>query len=167
MTEGRHRTSGQKCPIPNGAFFYARSLSGIRKRGATVRYPRGFCGTGFAQFLSAVTKILLCSDNQILIRSLYGMLRDEGYVVDVAEHPSVAVQMSFAGDYSAVIMDSEPFGLSVEDAVRIIKTVLPGIIAIIVGTDTAGPDVLSLEAPIDLEQFKRTIRRINRTQSIH
>lgn len=95
------------------------------------------------------------------------MLRDEGYIVDVTEHPSVAVQMSFSGDHTAVIMDSEPFGLSVEDAVRIIKTIVPGILAIIIGSDTAGTDALSIEAPIDLEQFKRTIHSIGRTQSIH
>lgn len=95
------------------------------------------------------------------------MLRDEGYGVDVAEHPSAAVQMSFNGDHTAVIMDSEPFGLSVEDAVRIIKTVVPGILAIIIGSETAGTDALSIEAPIDLEQFKRTIRSISRAHSIH
>jgi len=112
-------------------------------------------------------RVLLCSNNQILCRSLYGMLRDEGYEVDLAEHPSTAVQMSFGRDYAAVIMDSEPFGLSVEDAVKIIKTVLPGIVAIIIGGDSGGHDVLSLEAPIDLEQFRRTINGIGRMQRIH
>ena len=116
---------------------------------------------------TAVFNILLCSNNQILLKSLYGMLRDEGYGVEVAEHPSVAVQMSFSAFYDAIIMDSEPFGLSVEDAVRIIKSVLPGIVVIIVGCDSPGTDVLSIEAPLDLENFKRTIRSIGRTQSIH
>jgi DNA-binding response OmpR family regulator len=107
-----------------------------------------------------VTEILLCSNNPILAKSLLGILRDEGYNVDVAEYPAMAVQMALARRYTAAIMDPEPFGLSVEDAIRIIKTVQPGMVVIFVGYDKLGADVLSLEAPIDLEEFKRTIQGI-------
>jgi DNA-binding response OmpR family regulator len=113
-----------------------------------------------------MTEILLCSNNPILAKSLFGILRDEGYIVDIADHPAMAVQMAFKKEYVAAIMDPEPFGLSVEDAVRIIKTVQPEILVIFVGHDKLGADVLSIEAPIDLEEFKRTIQGIRRSRTI-
>ncbi len=112
-------------------------------------------------------KTLLCSNNPILVRSLYAILRDEGCDVDTAEHPSLAVQMAFKKNYSALVIDSEPFGLSVEDAIKIIKTILPSIVIILVGYDSLETDVLSIEAPIDLDQFKRTVRSIGKPYSIH
>jgi DNA-binding NtrC family response regulator len=105
---------------------------------------------------------LLCSNNPILLRSLYSILRDEGYGVDSADHPSHAVQMAFKKSYSALIIDSEPFGLSVEDAIKIIKTIQPAIVVIFVGYDNLETDVLSIDAPIDLEQFKRAVHSIGR-----
>ncbi len=110
---------------------------------------------------------LLCSNNPILVRSLYGILRDEGYCVDTADHPSLAVQMAFKKNYAALIIDSEPFGLSVEDAIRIIKTVLPAIVVILVGYDSLESDVLSIEAPLDLEQFKRAVHHIGTLNISH
>jgi DNA-binding NtrC family response regulator len=108
----------------------------------------------------AVTEILLCSNNPILARSLHGILRDEGYSVDIADYPAVAAQMVFMKRYTAAIMDPEPFGLSVEDAIGIIKTVQPEMLVIFAGHDKLGADVLSIEAPIDLEEFKKTIQGI-------
>jgi DNA-binding response OmpR family regulator len=110
---------------------------------------------------------LLCSNNPILVKSLYSILRDEGYGVDTADHPSVAVQMTLRKNYTALIIDSEPFGLSVEDATRIIKTILPGIVVIIIGYDSLETDILSIEAPIDLEQFRKTVHRIGRMHVAH
>ena len=70
--------------------------------------------------------IILCSSNPILIKSLYAILRDEGYNVDTVDRPALAVQKVLFGLYDVLIVDSEPFGLSAEDAVRIIRTVAPG-----------------------------------------
>ncbi len=113
-----------------------------------------------------MTGILLCSNNPILAKSLYGILRDEGYDVDIADHPATAVRMVLRRRFAAVIMDPEPFGLSIEDAIQIIKAVQPEILVIFVGYDKLGSDVLSIEAPIDLEEFKRTIQSIPRLDSI-
>ena len=110
---------------------------------------------------------LLCSNNPILAKSLYAILRDEGYSVDTADHPSIAVQMSLKKKYAALVIDSEPFGLSVQDAIKIIRTLLPEIVVIFVGYDTLDTDVLRVEAPIDLEQFKRAVHCLSRMHSIH
>jgi DNA-binding response OmpR family regulator len=94
------------------------------------------------------------------VKSLHGILRDEGYVVDIADHPAMAVQRVFEKGYAAAIMDPEPFGLPVEDAIRIIKTVRPEMLVIFVGYDNLAADVLSIEAPVDIEEFRRTIQDI-------
>jgi DNA-binding NtrC family response regulator len=107
-----------------------------------------------------VNGILLCSHDPILIKSLYGLLRDEGHEVDIADHPADAVQLIFRNRYSAVIIEPEPFGLSIKDAVQIIKTVQPGIIVIFVGFDKLGIDVLNIDVPVDLEKFKKMIRDV-------
>ncbi len=107
-------------------------------------------------------EILLCTHNPMLIKNVYGILRDEGFGVEVVDHSAQAVQRVFQGSYIAVIIDSESFGLSAEDAVQIIKSVSPGIVVICVGLAKVGSDVLSMNLPVDLEEFKRAIRDVRR-----
>jgi DNA-binding NtrC family response regulator len=104
-------------------------------------------------------KILLCSGNPILIKSLYGVLRDDGHDVDIIEHPALAVQKVMAGGYGMMIVDSEPFGLSAEDAVQIIKSTMPDLPVLYVGSGEHGT-VPAVDAPVDLEKFKRTVHSI-------
>lgn len=106
-----------------------------------------------------MTEILLCSSNPLLIKSLYGILRDEGYTTEIADHPALAVEMAFRKKYRALIIDPEPFGLPVEDAVNIIKTVHPEILVIFIGCDTLEMDALSIEIPVDLEEFKQALSK--------
>jgi DNA-binding response OmpR family regulator len=100
--------------------------------------------------------IILCSSNPMLIKSLYGVLRDEGYNVETVEHPAFAVQMVMHRSYDFIIIDSEPFGLSAEDAAQIIKTVKPDVPVLFVGGSgkEQAPDA---RTPIDLEELRRTI----------
>jgi DNA-binding NtrC family response regulator len=104
-------------------------------------------------------KILLCSSNPILIKSLYSMLRDEGYAVETVEHPALAIRTVMGGRYGMMIVDSEPFGLSAEDAVRIIKSLMPGFPVLYVGSGEYRPSP-AVETPLDLEDFKRTVHSI-------
>lgn len=111
--------------------------------------------------------ILLCSHNPILVKSLYGILRDEGYSVDVAEHPSQAVHMVMGKSFSSVIIDPEPFGLSVDDAVKIIRSVAPETLVIFVGNDSPETETLSIEVPINLLEFRKAIKTLHRIQHVH
>jgi DNA-binding NtrC family response regulator len=103
--------------------------------------------------------IILCSSNPILIKSLYSMLRDDGYQVDTIEHPAQAVQMVMRRHYHCVIVDSEPFGLSAEDAAKIIKAVAPLMPILFIGDDSIDTHKHAGHTAIDLEEFKRTIQR--------
>jgi CheY-like chemotaxis protein len=102
-------------------------------------------------------EIILCSSNPILIKNLYCILRDEGYSVETVEHPALAVQMVMLRQYDFIVVDSEPFGLSAEDAVQIIKTVVPDMHVLFVGKNYGEEYAQAVETPIDLEEFKRTI----------
>jgi len=104
--------------------------------------------------------LILCSSNPILIKSLYSMLRDDGYTVDTIEHPAHAVQMVMRRHYHCVIVDSEPFGLSAGDAAKILKTVAPLMPILFVGNDGIDAHAQAVTNPIDLEAFRQTIRGI-------
>lgn len=106
---------------------------------------------------------ILCSSNPILIKSLYGILRDEGYAVDTIEHPARAVQMVMRSEYNLIIIDSEPFGLSAEDAVQIIKAVAPNIPILFVGSCQDNELAQAVVPPLDLEKFKQTVHSITIT----
>jgi DNA-binding response OmpR family regulator len=106
-------------------------------------------------------RILLCSSNPILIKSLYGILRDEGHSVETIEHPVLAVQLVMNQEYDVLIIDSEPFGLSAEDAAEIVRTVAPGVSILFVGKGEEKGRVQAVETPVDLEDFKRTIHNIS------
>jgi DNA-binding NtrC family response regulator len=101
--------------------------------------------------------IILSSDNPLMIKSLYGVLRDEGYNVEMVEHPALAVQKILRGKYDLIIVDSEPFGLSAEDAVQIIKTLVPDMPVLIVGRGRIKQYETTVETPLDLEDFKRMV----------
>jgi DNA-binding NtrC family response regulator len=94
-----------------------------------------------------------------LIKNLYGMLRDDGYQVETIEHPAQAVQMVMRRHYHCVIVDSEPFGLSAEDAAKIIKAVAPLMPILFIGDDCSDTHTHSQDVPavIDLEAFRRSI----------
>ncbi len=96
----------------------------------------------------------------MLIKSLYGMLRDEGFTVDMAEHLSQAVHMIMEKKYDGVIIEAGPFGLQAEDAVRIIRVVSPGLPVLVTGKSCCAAEALNIEAPVDLEEFKQAIHAI-------
>jgi DNA-binding NtrC family response regulator len=104
--------------------------------------------------------IILCSSNPILIKSLYSMLRDDGYNVETIEHPAQAVQMVMRRHYNCVFVDSEPFGLSAEDAAKIIKAVSPLLPILFVGDDRIDTHAQAVKTVIDLEAIRRTIHSI-------
>jgi DNA-binding NtrC family response regulator len=101
--------------------------------------------------------IILCSSNPLMIKSLYGVLRDEGHNVETVEHPALAVQKVLLQSYDLIIVDSEPFGLSAEDAVHIIKTVAPDMPVLCLGCGRTKHHEAAVDTPLDLEDFKRMI----------
>jgi DNA-binding response OmpR family regulator len=101
-----------------------------------------------------MASILLCSSNPILVKSLYGVLRDEGYIVEIVEHPSLAVRKVLMGRYDFVIVDADPFGLPAEDAAQIIRSVAAEMPIIVLDDGRRG------RQPLDLAELTRTIHSI-------
>lgn len=118
------------------------------------------CGTANARIHFVVKKIILCSSNPILVKSLYGMLRDEGHTVETIEHPAFAVQMIMHKAWDVVIIDSEPFGLSGEDAAEIIRSFAPATGVVFIGKAGRRSSGVTETPPLDLEEFKKTIHRL-------
>ena len=107
-----------------------------------------------------MNQALLCTHNPILIRNSYGILRDEGLNVEIADHPALAVQMVFEGKYVAVIIDSDSFGLSAEETVRIMRSISPDMPIVVAGNDIYAGGILSVKTPVDLEEFKEVIHTL-------
>ena len=110
--------------------------------------------------MSVMKKIILCSSNPLLIKNVYCVLRDEGYSVDTVEHPALAVKKVLWGDYDLVIVDSEPFGMSAQEAAEVIRSVAPRMPIVIMGGEQGAELADGSGAPLDLEEFKRTIHSI-------
>ncbi len=104
--------------------------------------------------------ILLCTSDPLLTRNLYGALRDEGHAVETVEHPALAVQKVMEGSFDVLVLDSEPFGLSSEDAVQIIRSVKPALPIICVAKECRCGSAHAVETPIDLAAIKRTVHTI-------
>ena len=100
--------------------------------------------------------ILLCSSNPILVKNLYGILRDEGFGVETVEHPAFAVQAVMERPFVLVVMDAEPFGLSAEDAVQIISSIAPGLSVLSLGCAAENGAL----APLDLQKLTSSIHAI-------
>jgi DNA-binding NtrC family response regulator len=102
----------------------------------------------------------------MLVKSLYGILRDEGLHVDLSEYPAHAVQQIMKNSYRTVIIDSQAFGMSAEDAVTIIKTIAPDIVVILVGHHEYETDGLSIKVPVDLERLRALVHGMHQSSAL-
>jgi DNA-binding response OmpR family regulator len=100
--------------------------------------------------------ILLCSSDTLLVKNLYGVLRDLGFDVDTVEHPSHAVHQALGKQYDLAVVDIEPFGLSSFDAEQVLRNVAPDMRVITIGPGCEGRAVRA----IDLEDVTRTLQAI-------
>ncbi len=66
-------------------------------------------------------RILLCSQEPLLIKELYGPIRDGGIEVVTTEYISDAVREFLANRYDAVILDTRNIGLNAYEAASIMK----------------------------------------------
>jgi DNA-binding response OmpR family regulator len=105
-------------------------------------------------------KILLCSSSPLLVKGLYGLLRDEGYAVEEVEHPALAVQKVLHDPYDLTIIDAEPFGLSAEDAANIIRTLAPAMPILCIGGEDGCEHLPMVKLPADLDAIKELIHVI-------
>ena len=80
--------------------------------------------------------------------------------METIEHPASAVHMVMLNRYDFIIIDSEPFGLSGEDAAEIISRVAPEIQVLFVGNVSHGDKLQNTASPVDLEALKHTINSI-------
>jgi DNA-binding response OmpR family regulator len=97
--------------------------------------------------------ILLCSSDTLLVRNLYGILRDLGFRVDTVEHTSHAVHKALERRYDFAIVDAEPFGLPADDAEEVLRAVAPRMSIIALGARSNERTLREL----DLEEFTKSL----------
>ncbi|MFN3395952.1 MAG: hypothetical protein ACK4Z9_04070 [Thermodesulfovibrionales bacterium] len=108
-------------------------------------------------FILMMRKILLCSHDPMLIKNLYGLFIDGGFVVDVVDQSSFAIKKVMEGDIDLLVMDAATFGLSVTETIEIIKNVVPDLPYIIVGSANRNGLSSSIEG-VDLERLEIFLR---------
>jgi DNA-binding NtrC family response regulator len=105
--------------------------------------------------------ILLCSQNPLLTKQLYGPLRDSGRRVEISEHAAEAIRCVLGKHYLAVILDSRDVGLNVIEAADIIKSLSPDIYIFIIGEHDSAADGYSVKRPEDLERLVEFINNLS------
>jgi DNA-binding NtrC family response regulator len=96
----------------------------------------------------------------MLLKVLYGPLRDDGYAVEVTDHPADAVRCVLNDRYSAVMLDSDGIGLNAQDAAVIIQAISPDIHILIIGQSEAGGGY-AFERPVAIDRLRDLLREIN------
>jgi len=105
--------------------------------------------------------ILLCSQDPLLTKELYGPLRDSGHRVEISEHAAEAIKCILGKNYLAVILDSRDVGLNVIEAAAIIKSLSPEIYILIIGEHDNASDVYSMKKPEDLERLLEFVNKLS------
>jgi DNA-binding NtrC family response regulator len=109
----------------------------------------------------APKSILLCSQDTLFVKGLYGPLRDEGYAVSTIEHPAEAVKCVLGEPYLCVILDSRDIGLDASDAAAIIKNIRPDIYIIVIGKDEGAGNFYFVREPYAIDQLKELINELS------
>jgi len=141
------------------------TLSGVLNTAQWHPSLISYAGIPFAG-QNIVVKILICTHNPLLMKSCYGLLRDEGYGIEVVEQPSAVIQRAPKEDYAAVIIDSESFGLSIQEIVGILRTIVPDMPVLVIGDHACAEGALSVKTPLDLEEFREVFHSMNRITQI-
>ena len=105
--------------------------------------------------------ILLCSQDPLLTKQLYGPLSDFGYMVEIREHAAEAIKCILGKHYLVVILDSRDVGLNVIEAATIIKSLSPEIYILVIGELDNDSDAYSVKNPEDLDRLLEFVSKLS------
>ncbi len=110
--------------------------------------------------------ILLCSQEPILIKELYGLLRDDGFEVDTVEYIADSVRWYLIKSYDAVILDTRNVGLNALEAASIMKNIFPETPIFLIGGEHNRNEsgiregIYVIDAPVELDHFIHIFKEI-------
>ena len=107
--------------------------------------------------MSNMLQILICTYDSMLIKGLENPLRDAGFSVTVTDHAASAIRKVMEKLFAAVVLDSQVVGLSVDEALPIIRHVSPDTKVFVIGEAGAGQDVYSIPRQSCLPELIRII----------
>lgn len=102
----------------------------------------------------------MCTCDPIFVKSLYGLLREDGCWVEVVDRCALAVRKALARDYDVVIMDAESVGLPADDAAEIIMKTAKKTAVIIVGEARASSSAVAVGRPVEPLRVREMVRRV-------
>jgi DNA-binding response OmpR family regulator len=106
--------------------------------------------------------VLLCSCDPLLIKNLYGALRQEGYGVTQTEWAATAVKMTFTDKYDAVVIDAEDVGMSANQVAEIVKRQREDTVVLAVGNSNAFLCDTVLTKPLDVQRVLDILRGLGK-----
>ncbi len=104
--------------------------------------------------------LLICSGDPLFNKSLYGAMRQQGYLVDTVDRTATAVQKAFRSKYDVVIIDFDAIGLSASNAADVILRSCEGTRVIIAGGDKVVTGALNVEKPLVVEDISLLVRSL-------
>lgn len=110
--------------------------------------------------------ILLCSQEPLLVKEIYGLLRDEGFEVDTVEYIADSVRWYLIKSYDAVILDTRNVGLNALEAASIMKNVFPDTPIFLIGDEHNRKDfyiregIYVIDTPVELDRFIHIFKEI-------
>lgn len=93
----------------------------------------------------------------MLIKNLYGLFIDSGFIVEVVDQSSFAIKKVMEGNIDLLVMDAYTFGLSLTETIEIIKNLVPDLPYIIIGSEGQNVPSLSIEG-FELEKLELFIK---------
>jgi DNA-binding NtrC family response regulator len=110
--------------------------------------------------------ILLCSQEPLLIKEVYGLLRDQGFEVDTVEYIADSVRWFLIKEYGAVILDTRNVGLNALEAVYIMKNVFSETPIFMIGDEQEGKGtyvrdgIYKIDVPVEIDRFIQIFKEI-------
>jgi DNA-binding NtrC family response regulator len=110
--------------------------------------------------------ILLCSQEPLLVKEIYRLLRDEGFEVDTVEYIADSVRWYLIKSYEAVILDTRNVGLNAMEAASIMKNVFPETPIFLIGDEhyrnesIVREGIYVIDTPVELDRFIHIFKEI-------
>ncbi len=110
-------------------------------------------------------EILMCTIDPMLLKTVSGIVRQEGFRIEAVDHAAFAVQKVFERTFAAVIIDSQGLGLPADDAARMIAQESRDIPIILIGGAVVDVAATVLDYPLDPAELRQAIRMLVGTQT--
>ncbi len=121
-----------------------------------ILYPGGLAsGLHSCQF--TMLEILICTHDPMLVKGLCNPLRDTGYLVTTVDHAAMAIKLMLKRQFVAIVLDSSVMGMSLPEALPVIRHVSPLTKVIVVSDARTDYDAWTVPRSAGCEEVRAII----------